>query len=25
MKQEFLKLVPDGIFITPENGRWVEL
>ena len=25
MKQEFLKLVPDGIFIVPENGRWVEL
>jgi len=25
MKQEFLKLVPDGIFVTPENGCWVEL
>lgn len=25
MKHEFLKLVPNGIFIVPENGRWVEL
>ena len=25
MKQEYLKLVPDGIFLIPENGRWMEL
>lgn len=24
-KEEFLKLVPDGIFVTPEHGKWINL
>lgn len=24
-KEEFLRLVPDGVFITPEHGKWIEL
>ena len=24
-KEEFLKLVPDGVFITPEHGKWIDL
>ena len=24
-KEEFLRLVPDGTFITPEHGKWVHL
>ena len=25
LKNEFLKLVPDGVFVTPEHGKWIEL
>lgn len=24
-KEEFLKLVPDGLFVTPEHGKWIDL
>jgi L-ascorbate metabolism protein UlaG (beta-lactamase superfamily) len=24
-KEEFLSRVPDGIFVTPEHGEWIEL
>lgn len=24
-KAEFLRLVPDGVFITPEHGKWIDL
>ncbi len=24
-KKEFLCLVPDGVFITPEHGKWIDL
>lgn len=24
-KEEFLRLVPDGIFITPSHGEWIDL
>ena len=24
-EEEFLKLVPDGIFVTPEHGKWINL
>ncbi len=24
-KEEFLNLVPDGVFITPEHGKWIDL
>jgi len=24
-KEEFLRLVPDGVFITPEHGKWINL
>lgn len=24
-KEEFLRLVPDGIFITPDHGKWIDL
>lgn len=24
-KEEFLRLVPDGVFITPEHGKWIHL
>lgn len=24
-KREFLRLVPDGVFVTPEHGKWVHL
>ena len=24
-KREYLKLVPDGIFIDPQNGTWIDL
>lgn len=24
-KEEFLTLVPDGVFITPEHGKWIDL
>lgn len=24
-KEEFLKRVPDGVFVTPEHGKWIEL
>ena len=23
--QEFLALVPDGVFINPEHGQWIDL
>ena len=25
LKEEFLKLVPDGIFISPKHGEWIHL
>ncbi len=25
LKEDFLSLVPDGIFITPEHGKWINL
>ncbi len=25
LKEEFLRLVPDGVFVTPEHGKWIEL
>lgn len=25
MKQEYLKRVPDGVFLIPENSRWLEI
>lgn len=24
-KDEFLRLVPDGVFVTPEHGKWIHL
>ena len=24
-KQEFLARVPDGVFIAPEHGKWIDL
>lgn len=24
-KEEFLRLVPDGVFIAPEHGKWINL
>ena len=24
-KEEFLRIVPNGIFITPEHGKWIHL
>ena len=24
-KEEFLRLVPDGVFITPSHGQWIDL
>ena len=24
-KEEFLRLVPDGVFISPEHGKWIDL
>lgn len=24
-KNEFLRLVPDGVFVTPEHGKWISL
>lgn len=24
-KEEFLNLVPDGVFVTPEHGKWIHL
>ena len=25
LREEFLKRVPDGLFICPENNRWIDL
>ena len=25
LRQEFLSRVPDGIFLCPENGKWMDL
>ncbi len=24
-KKEFLSIVPDGVFVTPEHGKWIDL
>lgn len=25
LKDEFLRLVPDGVFISPKHGEWIDL
>jgi len=25
MKETYEKLVPNGLFIVPENGKWIDL